>query len=80
VGFLSNSLRALIPETKTAVGATIATWDNGREQSPPVGSNYEHNAREGYMVADLVYACIEERCTSAGEPPMCAYQLSSNGE
>lgn len=78
MGLITNALRALMPERKTAVAATVPIWDQGREQMPPF--DYDRGARQGYMIADIVYACVELRATSAGEPPLCAYQLTDSGE
>lgn len=78
MGFLASSIASLIPERKSAIGATVPTWQNGVEQSSPVGSSYERNAREGYMLDEIVYDCIEYRANAAGEPPMCAYSTSSD--
>jgi HK97 family phage portal protein len=74
MGLLSDSLRALIPERKQAMAAAIPTWDVGRQMSPP--SDYARNAREGYMLDEIVFDCVEIRATSAGEPPICAYRAN----
>ncbi len=78
MGFLSNSLRALVPEAKSAIAATVPTWDQGRAMVPQ--SSYYRNARDGYMIDELVFDCVEYRATSAGEPPMCAWVKTSSGE
>lgn len=76
MGLISTALRALIPESKAAVAATISTWEQGREVSP--NSSFSRNSREGYMLDELVFACVEFRSTSAGEPPLCAYRMGSD--
>lgn len=76
MGLIANSLKALVPARQTAVAATIPTWDDGREMQPP--SSYQRNARDGYMLDELVYSCVEFRATSAGEPPICAYRTGSD--
>lgn len=76
MGLISTSLRALMPEFKQAVAATVSTWEQGREVSPD--SSYSRNSREGYVLDELVYSCVEFRSTSAGEPPMCAYRAGSD--
>lgn len=67
---------ALVPVTESkevgALGATnsILTW-----QKPPVRPlNYELLIREGYNANELVFACVEEICTSAAEPKLVAYK------
>lgn len=72
MGFLTDTIRALAFERKQAVGATIPVWESGREQVPQW--DYSRGAREGYMASDLVYACIDLRANSAGEPPLCVYR------
>lgn len=79
MGIFADSVRALaraIPERTHAIAASIPTWDNGREVQP--FDSYYRNARQGYMLDEMLYACIEFRATSAGEPPMCAYTIGSD--
>lgn len=78
MGFLTNSIRALIPEAKSAVAASIPTWDDGVPKAQQ--TSYERNARDGYMLDELVYECVEFRATSSGEPPMCGWRKTSKGE
>jgi HK97 family phage portal protein len=78
MGFLTNSIRALIPESKSAIAASIPTWDNGTPQYQ--SQNYYRNARDGYMLDELVFDCIEFRATSAGEPPLVGWRTTSNGD
>jgi HK97 family phage portal protein len=79
MGFLANTIRSLFPENKAQpAAAMLANFDIGRDQPTPF--SYERNAREGYMLDELVYDCVEFRADSAGEPPMCAYQKTSSGE
>ncbi len=44
--------------------------------APP--SSYHRNAREGYMLDEIVFDCVEFRATSAGEPPIVAYRHGSD--
>lgn len=81
MGAFADSVRALarvLPPSPAqhAIAATVQTWDNGREVMPPY--SYWRNAREGYMVDEIVYACIEFRATSAGEPPVVAFRPGSD--
>ncbi len=82
MGFLSSTLGLLLPGTErkamTAAAAMISTFDAGQSKTPP--SSYERNAREGYMLDELVYDCVEFRADSAGEPPLCAYRGSGETE
>lgn len=76
MGLWANALRTMGPERKQAVAATIPTWEAGNEMYPP--SDYTRNAREGYMLDEIVFDCIEFRATSAGEPPIVAYRRGSD--
>lgn len=76
MGLFAKTVRALVPERKTAIAASIPTWESGNPMSPP--STYYRNAREGYMLDEIVYDCIEFRATSAGEPPIVAYRHGSD--
>ncbi len=75
MGLFTESL-ALISsrrlETKAAVGSTVSTWHAGLAQFP--GVSYERLARQGYGKNELVYACLEELCSSASEPRMAMYR------
>jgi HK97 family phage portal protein len=73
MGLISNAL-ALLPEVKTAIGAAIPTWNSGMPQSPMDGTRYEQFARQGYMLDEIVFGCIEVRATSAAEPKICAFE------
>ncbi len=79
MGFLASSLRALIPESKSAIASVVPTWDNNRAQIPQ-SSSYFRNAKDGYMLDELVFDCVEYRATSAGEPPMSAWVKTGSGE
>lgn len=76
MGLLANTIRALVPERKTSIAATVPTWEVGHQMTPP--SDYTRNAREGYMLDEIVYDCVEFRATSAGEPPIAAYHRGSD--
>lgn len=76
MGLLSESLARLIPERKSAVAAAIPTWEQGNPMYPP--TTYFRNAREGYMLDEIVYDCVEFRATSVGEPPIAAYRKGSD--
>lgn len=58
---------ALKAERKISQTAgVVSTW-----QTPPAPQgNYERVAREGYGSNEVIYACIEELCTSAAEPTL----------
>lgn len=74
MGLFRESLQLLVPrrEVKTAVGAAIPTWQAGNPQYST--HSYERFARECYSKNELVYACVEELCTSASEPRLAAYR------
>src|SRR5262245_24289427 len=72
MGFLSDALALLIPERKAAIAASIPTWQQGNAQNAP--NDYYRNARDGYMLDEVVYSCVELRATSLGEPPVCAWR------
>lgn len=73
MGVLTEAVHMLVPrrDTKQAAGAAVPTWQSGTPQYPQY--NYERFARDGYSRNELVYACIEELCTSASEPRLAAY-------
>lgn len=73
MGWLTDALRLVVPERKTAIGAHIPTWQQGTPQWPQATTPYVRAAREGYGANEVVYACIEELCTSAAEPRLAAY-------
>ena len=72
-----DAIRAYIPERKTAIGASIPTWESGMPQNPP--GNYYRFGREGYGGDEVVFACIEELCTSAAEPRIAALVKKPGG-
>lgn len=77
MGFLSRALA--IPDFKAqAVASAISTWEVGMPKQ--ASANYDHNAREGYMLDELVYGCVNLRANSLGEPPLCAYRETASGE
>lgn len=81
MGVFAESVRALVrlgadKPVQQAIASMINPWDQGREMIPPY--SYYRNAREGYMADEVVYACVEFRATSAGEPPVVAYRLGSD--
>ncbi len=78
MGLIADAFHALIPEAKAAIAASIPTWDSGTPQYQQ--TSYYRNARDGYMIDELVYDCVEFRATSAGEPPVCAWTKTSSGE
>jgi HK97 family phage portal protein len=67
MGLIANTLKAAIPSARS-FAASVPVWQNGQAQLP--NNRYETYAREGYSANELVYACIEERATSAAEPRM----------
>ncbi len=73
MGLLTDALRLVIPENKTAIGATTPTWQAGNPQYELSSIPYVRAGREGYGGCEIVYACIEELATSAAEPRMAAY-------
>lgn len=77
MGFLSRALA--IPDFKAqAVASAISTWEVGVPKQ--ASTSYDHNAREGYMIDELVYSCVDLRASAAGEPPLCAYRQTASGE
>src|SRR4051812_31870072 len=78
MGLITDAFAFLIPERKVAVAASVPTWDSGTPQYQQ--TSYYRNARDGYMIDELVYDCVEFRATSAGEPPLCAWRKTSSGE
>lgn len=76
MGVFAESVRAIAKFAQSqpaqhAIAASVPTWDNGREVQPM--DSYYRNSRQGYMLDEMLYACIEFRATSAGEPPVVAY-------
>lgn len=49
---------------------SVLTW----QRPPQRPLNYESLIREGYGANELVYACVEEICTSAAEPKLVAFR------
>ncbi len=78
MGLISDAFHALIPESKSAIAASIPTWDAGVAQYQQ--TSYYRNARDGYMIDELVFDCVEFRATSAGEPPTVAWRKTPGGE
>ena len=77
MSLIGESLSLILPrrgiETKaSAAGASIPTWQNGLVQFP--NASYERFAREGYSKNEIVYACVEELCSSASEPRLAAWR------
>src|SRR5690242_3923533 len=74
MGLLRESLQLLVPhrEIKQAAGSLVPTWQNGNAQYP--NYDYARYARECYSKNELVFACVEELCTSASEPRLAAYR------
>lgn len=82
MGLISDSVRALVPERRQAIGAAVPTWEAGTPQLPSRigGPGYDQDARQGYMLDELVYGCVEVRATSAAEPRLCAYRADEKVE
>lgn len=81
MGIFADSIRALTKiapqqQPSHSIAASVPTWDDGRKIMPPF--SYYRNAREGYMLDEMVYACVEFRATSCGEPPVVAYKPNSD--
>lgn len=79
MGIFADSIRAIArfqQPARSAIAATVPTWDDGRKINPPF--SYYRNSREGYMLDEMVYACVEFRATSCGEPPVVAYRPNSD--
>lgn len=80
MGILAETFGAvlgLLPERKIAIGASIPTWESGMPQNPP-GTFYRYG-KEGYGQNEIIYACIEELCTSAAEPRIAAMVKQASG-
>jgi HK97 family phage portal protein len=81
VGILAETfglLGGLLPERKSAIGATINTWEAGIPQQSK--ESFYRYAMDAYSGNEVAYACIEERCTSAAEPRLVAVRKSAKGE
>lgn len=82
MGLLASAVRAptqwLAPQRKDAILSAIPTWDVGRPQSQPF--DYQRGARDGYLLDELVFACIEFRMDAAGEAPVCGYVRTEKGD
>src|SRR3954465_2087434 len=78
MGLIAEAFRALVPESKSAIAASIPTWESGVPQYQQ--ASYFRNARDGYMVDELVFDCVEFRATSSGEPPVIAWRKTASGE
>src|SRR5262249_25088790 len=77
MGFIADAFR--LGSTKAAaVASTVTPYDVGFGRTP--STSYDHNAREGYMVDELVYECIDVRANAAGEPPVVAWRRTASGE
>lgn len=59
-------------ERKVAFGVSVPTWEHHVPQVQR--ENYYRYALEGYARNEIVYACIDELCTSAAEPRIAAYK------
>ncbi len=77
MGIFSQAVRAIsLPREQkmSAIAASIPTWDsNVAQYQQHTPQSYPQLAHEGYMLDELVFACIEARATSASEPRMAAY-------
>lgn len=71
------TVRGFLPERKTAVGATINTWESGTPQQPK--DSFYRYALDAYSSNEIAFACIEERCTSAAEPRLVAVRKTAKG-
>ncbi len=72
MGLLTDTIRALVPSRKSAVGATVPFFQDGKAQLP--NFQYETLVREGYTKNEIVFACIEEWATDIAEPDIIAVQ------
>ena len=80
MGLLARTVSAvatLIPERKVAVGATIQVGEAGVPQQQK--ESYYRYALDGYSGNEIMYACIEERCTSLAEPRLVAVRRTDKG-
>lgn len=73
MGLLTDALRFIAPEQKIALGASVPTWQQGSPQYAQMAMPYIRAAREAYGSNEIIFACIEELCTSAAEPRLAAY-------
>lgn len=72
MGILSKSIKAVLPIRRSSpAGATLPTWQHGTPQQ--LDFSPERYAREGYMLNEMVYGCVEELASSAAEPRIVAY-------
>lgn len=69
MGLLATTLKAAIPSVRD-FAASVPVFQSGQAQLP--NARYDTYAKEGYSVNELVYACVQERATSAAEPRMHA--------
>ena len=78
MGIFSQAVRAIsLPREQkmSAIAASIPTWDsNVAQYQQHTPQSYPQLAHEGYMLDELVFACVEARATSASEPRMAAYR------
>lgn len=58
----------------TRTAAVVSTW----QEPPTPNTNYVQVAKEGYGGNEIIYTCIEELCTSAGEAIIRAYDENDN--
>lgn len=77
MGLLTRAVNAALGGTKQ-VATTVPVGQLGIPQNPD--ASYERFAREGYSQNELVYACVEELCTSAAEPRFAAYRETPDGK
>lgn len=69
MGLIASTIKAVIPSARD-FATSVPVFQNGQAQLP--NNRYDTYAREGYGANELVYACIEERASSASEPRMHA--------
>lgn len=71
MGLIAGALD-MVFSRKAAVGSAIPTWQVGQPQYQK--QNYLTYSLEGYGRNEIVFACIEELATSAGEPRIAAFR------
>ena len=74
---LFDTVAAIIPERKIAVGAAIQTWEHGTPQQQK--ESYYRYALEGYSGNEVMFACVEELSSSAAEPRLVAVRKTAKG-
>lgn len=83
MGLLARSARAPLRLLSTdnkagAVATAIPTWDMGRPQQQPY--DYVRGAHDGYLLDELVFACIDFRMDQTAEAPVCGYRRTAGGD